>query len=217
MKPLVDDIGPYDIIPIARFTKQRVTNGERKLIKEVVMKMSAAIPKEVEEHLMLCDWLNKNGVYFIHIPNEGQRSVQQAVLLKRMGMKKGAPDFIIPGPENIAIELKRVKYTGTSGKQITPSKVSEAQKECLGELGQLGWTTYVAYGAADAIGFLQSREVVKKPLNKVVGKKVATATMKWGDRTVKVETPYVAKGKMKSVRYGVDVPGVGFVGVEDIE
>lgn len=155
-----------------------------------------ALPKELEEHLTLCNWLNKHGVFFIHIPNEGQRSVQQAVLLKRMGMKKGAPDFIIPGPENIAIELKRCKVTGKSGKEITPSRVSEAQRECLGEMAKLGWTTYVAYGAADAIGFLQQRNIVQKPLKKV------TAIMKWGKtpggspREVKLDTGIPVKSRV---------------------
>lgn len=125
------------------------------------------IPKEIEEHLLLCEWLNKHGVFYIHIPNEGQRSVQQAVMLKRMGMKKGAPDFIIPGPENIALELKRIKVLGKSGKMITPSRVSKEQSECLVEFAKLGWKTYVAYGAAEAIGWLQTRQLVKTPLKRI--------------------------------------------------
>lgn len=196
---LPPSIGPYDIIRPGWFIRRKDTDRERKLIKEVALKMTMAVPKEIEEHLTLCNWLNKHGVFFIHIPNEGQRSVQQTVLLKRMGMKKGAPDFIIPGPENIAIELKRCKVTGKSGKQITSSKVSEAQKECLGDMAELGWTTYVAYGAADAIGFLQGRNVVKKPLKKIAG------TMVWGKDTsgrpknVRVVTEVIVKTPRKVV------------------
>lgn len=125
------------------------------------------VPKELEEHLLLCDWLNKHGVFYIHIPNEGQRSVQQAVLLKRMGMKKGAPDFIIPGPVNVAIELKRCRITGKSGKMVGPSRVSKEQNECLTLLNELGWTTQVCYGAAEAIGYLMGIHLKKKPLKRV--------------------------------------------------
>lgn len=170
-----DDYGPYDRVGHTEFVRKGVSSErERALLKEVTMRMTMAVPKEIEEHLTLCNWLNKHGVFFIHIPNEGQRTVQQSVLLKRMGLKKGAPDFIIPGPENIAIEMKRCKVKGKSGKMTTPSKVSEEQKECLADMAALGWITYVSYGAADAIGFLQGRDLVKKPLKKV------SAVMEWG-------------------------------------
>lgn len=125
----------------------------------MTMPATSAVPLELEEHLNLCDWLNKHGVFFIHIPNEGQRSIQQAVLLKRMGMKKGAPDFIIPGPENIAIELKRCKKSS--------SRVSKEQNECLKELRACGWNTFIAYGCAEAINFLMGRRLMKKPLKKI--------------------------------------------------
>ena len=126
------------------------------------------IPLEVEEHLLVAEWLNKHGVFFIHIPNEGQRTIGQAVLLKRMGLKKGAPDFIIPGPVvNIAMELKRCRKVGKSGKLVTPSRVSKEQNEVLWFLAQCHWKTQVCYGAAEAIGWLQTLDLHKKPLKSI--------------------------------------------------
>lgn len=119
------------------------------------------VPLELEEHLILCDWLNKHGIWFHHSPNEAKRSVQQWVMLGRMGMKKGFPDFIIPGPTTYAIELKRC----TKSK----SRVSKEQTKTLGVLAGLGWKTYIAYGAADAIGWLQNccPDLIKKPLKSI--------------------------------------------------
>lgn len=114
---------------------------------------------ESDEHLTLCEWLDKHGVFYIHIPNEGERSVHQTVMLKRMGMKKGAPDFIIPGPENIAIELKR--------SDKTMSRVSKEQRECLMILSQLGWKTQICYGAANAIGYLMNCHLQRKSLKSI--------------------------------------------------
>lgn len=131
------------------------------------MTAAATVPLEIEEHLTLCDWLNKHGVFFLHIPNEGKRSIQQAVLLKRMGMRKGAPDFVIPGPENIALELKRARIAGKAGATSSPSRVSKEQSECLMEFNKRGWTTQVCYGAAEAIGFLQGRRLHTTPLKRI--------------------------------------------------
>lgn len=125
------------------------------------------VPKELEEHLCLSGWLNKHGVFYIHIPNEGQRSVQQAVMLKRMGMVAGAPDFIIPGTPNIALELKRCRIVGKKGGMVGPSKVSKEQIACLKKLNELGWKTHIAYGAAEAIGYLMNQSLTKVSLKSI--------------------------------------------------
>jgi hypothetical protein len=116
------------------------------------------VPTELEEHLLLADWLNLNNIFFVHIPNEGQRSIATAARLKRMGMRKGAPDFMIFGGSlNVAIELKRQKRSKTSREQI----------EFLERLEELGWTTKLCYGAQDAIGFLTTLSLKKRPTVRV--------------------------------------------------
>lgn len=69
------------------------------------MQASGFIPAEEQEHLVVADWLRLHGVLFHHSPNEGSRSKRvdkhgrvwspEGNRLKRMGVKKGFPDFII--------------------------------------------------------------------------------------------------------------------------
>ena len=71
-------------------------------------------PSELDEQILLAQYLDWIGVLWFHPPNEGRRSWRTGVALKRAGMKSGVPDCIIitpppnrPDRRGTAIELKR--------------------------------------------------------------------------------------------------------------
>ena len=82
-----------------------------------------------------------------HVPNERLCSGRQGMELKRMGVKKGVPDLVLPVPSNgfngLYIELKTT--TGT---------LSEEQKWWLNELKIRGYMAVVCYGFEEAINVL---------------------------------------------------------------
>lgn len=118
-------------------------------------------PTEHQEACILADWLRIKHVPFIHVPNEGKRSYQVAARLKKAGLSPGFPDYLIfmappaatqtPGWEKdaacvgAAIELKRKKG----------GKPTRSQVEWLKTLQANGWAVCVAYGADDAIKWLE--------------------------------------------------------------
>ena len=74
-----------------------------------------------------------------HVPNGGQRHIATAVRLKRLGVKRGVPDIVLPvsrkGFHGLYLELKKDK-----------GKVSDQQKEWLLRLNQEGYMAVVAFG-----------------------------------------------------------------------
>ncbi len=80
----------------------------------------------------------------IHIPNEGKRSKREGAKLKRLGLRPGAPDIILPianGKHNaLFIELKRLEG----------GRVSPAQKEFLQTLTDFGAKAVVCFGWVEA-------------------------------------------------------------------
>ena len=115
-----------------------------------------SLRSELEHHIVVSEWLNAHGIWYFHVPNEGKRSLAERAKLSRMGLKKGMPDFIIPGPVNVAIELKKAG-----------GRPSKEQLECLKILSSLGWITRICYGAEDVIKFLKSIDLVKQPLRRI--------------------------------------------------
>jgi hypothetical protein len=98
---------------------------------------------EDDEQYVLCQWLDMRGVAYFAVQNGGHRHIATAARLKRLGVKRGVPDIIVP-TMRIAIELKR-----KSGGHL-----SEDQKQWLSLLEMAGWKVCVARGAAEAISFL---------------------------------------------------------------
>lgn len=98
---------------------------------------------EDDEQADLCEWLDSHGIAYFAVPNGGARHIATAVRLKRLGVKRGVPDIIVP-TMRIAIELKR-----KSGGHL-----SEDQKVWLALLEMAGWKVCVAKGAGEAISFL---------------------------------------------------------------
>jgi len=78
-------------------------------------------------------------VLFCHIANERKTSPARGAKFKRMGVRKGMPDFLIFNRGGglfigLAIELK-----------IRPNKITPSQQEVLGQLYDAGWFTRVCY------------------------------------------------------------------------
>jgi|HubBroStandDraft_4_1064222.scaffolds.fasta_scaffold01218_17 hypothetical protein len=107
-------------------------------------------PKEDYEQIVSAVWLEKNNILFFHVPNGGSRNPIEGAKFKRMGVKAGIPDVVIPiarkGYHGLYIELKRV-----SG-----GVLSEYQRWWLDELKRQGYDTYVAKGAQDLINYVKN-------------------------------------------------------------
>lgn len=87
----------------------------------------------------IVDYCKKRGILIAHVPNEGKRSLQYGVRLKRMGMQKGFPDFIIPIPKGkyhgLYIEVKVNNNTTTAD-----------QKKWLTQLHSNGYAATTCWG-----------------------------------------------------------------------
>lgn len=110
------------------------------------------IPTEEEEQMKLAEYLDMKGYCWFHCPNEGKHKPQYRAKQAKLGLKAGVPDIIIldvPEDDNchrgVAIELKRKKG----------GKVTEEQNKWLGKLGCYHWIIKVAYGADEAIDWLE--------------------------------------------------------------
>ena len=108
------------------------------------MKLSdLEIPLEQVEHEAFMDWVSYHPLLkdiTIHIPNEGKRTPQQGAKFKRLGLKKGIPDILVPiarsSYHGLWIELKRIrKY-----------QISKQQKWWVDKLNELGYYAAFAYG-----------------------------------------------------------------------
>jgi VRR-NUC domain len=86
---------------------------------------------------------------FYHIPNGGSRHVVEAKKLKRMGVKKGTPDYHLPIPRgqyaSCYIEMKRQEG----------GRLSADQKRIIARLRQVGNYVGVARGADEALAILR--------------------------------------------------------------
>lgn len=100
-------------------------------------------PLEASECYTLVEYLNLKKIKFTHIPQETfTKSWGVKMKNKRMGVKKGVPDYIICLPKILLfIEMKRVKG----------SSVSEEQLEWQKELSKYdNVKSFIAYGFDEA-------------------------------------------------------------------
>ena len=108
------------------------------------------IPTEQQEAEALAAYLRLKGYKFTHIPNEtgsDPRARARAVRMKRAGVSRGFPDYLIfANGKRYAIELKRKK-----GGRATPE-----QLDWLGVLDEYGFNVKVCNGAEEAIEFIES-------------------------------------------------------------
>lgn len=82
--------------------------------------------------------------WFHHIPNGGYRTPAEAAHFKRLGVKAGVPDLLLPYPvgdhHGLWIELKSLS-----------GKPSQAQREWILWLRDQGYCAYICRGAEAAI------------------------------------------------------------------
>ena len=101
---------------------------------------------EQEAVVEYCDLLH---IPIVHIPNEGKRSLSYAARMKRMGLRSGFPDLLVPlargGYHGLFIEMKYGK-----------NKTTKEQKEWLELLSAEGYACAVCYNAAEAIKTIES-------------------------------------------------------------
>lgn len=107
--------------------------------------------KALVEHIVL---RRRPGVYFIAVPNGGDRHAAVAAKLKAEGVRSGAPDMVFcVGGRFLALELKRDRGTG--------SRTSDNQKEHHEEIWGSGGVVAVAYGLDEALKILLKWGVIK--------------------------------------------------------
>ena len=105
---------------------------------------------EAQEQEALIEWceLNKGRhpelARILHIPNGGYRTPAEAAHFKRLGVKAGVPDLLLPYPvgdhHGLWIELKSLS-----------GKPSQAQREWILWLRDQGYCAYICRGAESAI------------------------------------------------------------------
>ena len=101
---------------------------------------------EQEAVVEYCDLLH---IPIVHIPNEGKRSLSYAARMKKMGLRRGFPDLLVPlargGYHGLFIEMKYGK-----------NKTTKEQKEWLERLSAEGYACAVCYNAAEAIKTIEN-------------------------------------------------------------
>lgn len=107
-------------------------------------------PRQLEhnEQSIVVRYLRAAGILFCSVPNGARTSMSAARRLKAEGMVRGAPDLLIfdappasPQSRGVAIEMK-----ARDGAKPTPE-----QLEWQTSLAMRGWTTIIAFGAAEAL------------------------------------------------------------------
>lgn len=136
--------------------------SEEKLHRELVKLLRATLPKP---------WL------VFHIPNGGGRSKAEAGALKAMGTMAGLPDLLVMGPAEtlvgpphkttrphiIGLELKAPPAMLQSGKPSRAKpRVSDAQRDAIEALEQVGIPTFVVRSIDEAVDVLRKQGVPLK-------------------------------------------------------
>ena len=110
--------------------------------------------KEDNEQIAVLEWAAYMTGKFpclsrlLHIPNGGSRNRIEAAKLKKMGVKAGVPDLLLPYPAGgfggLWLELK------TATGRATPE-----QREWIEYLRSVGYAAYVCHGAGEAINAIE--------------------------------------------------------------
>lgn len=118
-------------------------------------RMTDRVPTEMQEQIWLFEWARlMEGQYpelklMFHVPNEGKRSQIMGRQLKRMGLKPGVPDVILPVAKGryhgLAIEMKNLRGR-PSGDQL-------AWIECL---RGVGWRAEICHGWKEAVDVIRA-------------------------------------------------------------
>ena len=116
---------------------------------------SKVVPSETQEQIALFEWADLQCNRYpelrlmFHVPNEGKRSVVLGRQMKRMGLKQGVPDVILPVPKGryhgLAIEMKSLKGRPTG-----------LQLNWIENLRAVGWRAEVCHGCMEAIEVIRA-------------------------------------------------------------
>lgn len=111
------------------------------------------IEKESLEQMKLIEWceLMKNRIpqlaWIYHVPNGEKRDYVTAAKLKKMGVKAGVPDLVLPvsrrGYHGLYIEMK-----------VDKNKPSEKQRKWISHLMEEGYLVKICYGFSEASSVL---------------------------------------------------------------
>jgi hypothetical protein len=109
-------------------------------------------PEQID-HINTVNWFNHHfpelSDDFHHFANERKCSIQQGVLLKKMGVKRGVSDFFLALPLNgkagLWIELK-----------VGKNKPTKEQTEFLARKTARGYDAVVAWGSESAREFIKT-------------------------------------------------------------
>jgi hypothetical protein len=109
-------------------------------------------PTEEAECHSLVRVLTSVGVLFFHIPNGGARHWKEGLKMKRLGTKRGVPDYCFPRPDGTVLwlEMKREKR----------GSCSSEQKWWHEQLRSLGHTVLVVKGCVDACEQLRKEGIL---------------------------------------------------------
>lgn len=119
-----------------------------------ITKDNKPIFDETHEHEMVAAWLYTNGVYFIHVPNEGKRNRFTGAQLRRMGMTKGVVDFLIFDPPPLMpMSIGAVMEL----KAIDGRKPTDEQYKFMSEMGVRRYANSWWKGADDCIQWLSEK------------------------------------------------------------
>ena len=107
------------------------------------------VPSEAQVQRAIIDALRLRGIYAVHIPNAGKRSVVAGRRLRGEGMAKGFPDLAVYGPHgrHALLEVKRPGYA--------PSAVSDDQLAVHERLRGLGAAVAIVTSIDDALAALR--------------------------------------------------------------
>lgn len=101
---------------------------------------------ETQEMIALFDWIRLMPdiePFCMHIPLERKCSIQQGMILKRMGVKAGTSDIFLAIPmgnyHGLWIEMK-----------VKPNKPTKSQERFLDEMRSKGYAGMICYGADEA-------------------------------------------------------------------
>lgn len=112
-----------------------------------------SVPTEANEQMVVVDWLRWHGLLFSATANGIYTHPVSMSKMKRLGVSPGLPDILLftpppayPGVVGVSIELKRRKG----------GIVSHEQLEWKEKLQKVGWLSYIALGADQAIEILEA-------------------------------------------------------------
>ena len=117
----------------------------------------AAIGKEAIEQIKVVEWIKQcTDLPVIHTANERKCSPQMGSILKRMGVRPGVADLLIPRQHSRGISTW-IEMKAPNG------KLSSLQQQFLSDMKCEGFYADVCYSAESAISLICELYGIKKP------------------------------------------------------